>query len=175
MSEEWTGTVWQELKDSSSQGSLTFYQDVQRKYTVHWIVSALSPVKRRKSHLLSFHSSPLAKHSSFFFLCLIILSLSLQALPESRRSIMDIPRRNIRNILEPPSDKVPSGGSSYIYSHYLPSGIPLGSKNHKFKPNQLDLFYNIPRRGYTLSVFPFLQPLGRQPTQTPCVILLNQL
>lgn len=74
---EWTGTVWKELKDSSSHGSpiFFFYQDVQSKYTVHCNVRTLSPVKRRKLHLTSFHSSPLAKPRSFFFLYVIILSL----------------------------------------------------------------------------------------------------
>ena len=87
---------------------------------------------------------------------------------------MEALRRRLWNIIGPPSDKIPPRGSNCIYFYYLPSDIQLESLKHKFKVKQLNRLHNVPRIGYILSVFIFIQPLGTKPTPTPCNVLLDQ-
>lgn len=156
----------------SWQSHFFFYQDVQSKYTVHCNVRTLSPVKRRKLRLTSFHSSPLAKPRSFF-LYVIILSLWRPYLSPGGE-LWRYPAETFETYLSLLLTK----SHREVPATFIPIICPQASHQNQriinLRPNQLDLLYNVPRRGYTLSVFLFLPSLGRQPTQTPHVILLNQ-
>lgn len=65
----------------------------------------------------------------------------LQSLPSSMKSTTNMSSRSNRNILGPFPENIPVRGSSFIYSHHLPSGIPLESQNHEFqlKPPECSL------------------------------------
>lgn len=58
--------------------------------------------------------------------------------PSFMKSTVNTPSRNNRNILGPIPKKVQGRGSSFFYSHHLPSGIPLESQNHKFQVKPLE-------------------------------------
>lgn len=60
-----------------------------------------------------------------------------QALPSSMKSTVNMPRSNGNNLGAIP-EKVPGGSSRAIYSHHLPSGIPLGSQKHKLQTQQAE-------------------------------------
>ena len=98
--------------------------------------------------------------------------LPLQALPSFMKTNVNMPSRSNCNSLRTIPES-PVGGSSFIYSHYLPSGIPLDHRITNFRSSHLNPLYNVLRRGYIMSVFAFLQILGTHSIQTPCLILLD--
>lgn len=130
-----------------------FIQELQTNYTIHFHVRTLSPVKRRRKILLEpLHTSPKSQvtkslSSSPHILCPPIHPPRPsprrqvhphQASPSFMKSTVNTPSRNNRNILGPIPKKVQGRGSSFFYSHHLPSGIPLESQNHKFQVKPLE-------------------------------------
>lgn len=112
---------------------------IQEWQTIHLEARTLSPVKKRKVLHEPFYSSPKGKFINPFLPSHTFPPsphcLSHQALPSSMKSTVDRPRSNW-NFLGSIPEKIPVGGSSFIYSHHLPSGIPLESQNHKFQIKQ---------------------------------------
>ena len=129
-----------------------FIQELQTNYTIHFHVRTLSPVKRRRKILLEpLHTSPKCCHQIPLFLSTHSLPTHSpprpsprrqvhphQASPSFMKSTVNTPSRNNRNILGPIPKKVQGRGSSFFYSHHLPSGIPLESQNHKFQVKPLE-------------------------------------